>query len=337
MTARDDFDRYLAAWLTADAPSREPEPLLGRVLARTARTGRRPAWLIPERWIPMSDRTRQRVVIGPWREPRMSSFVRLAIGAAAVLIVGVVGFGLVGGSRSPGGLSASPTPTVRPSATPAETQADRPDAFPPKYVWPGRLAAGTYSTSLVWDPSVVFTFTVPDGWDSRDINIIKDDRMSIQFYRVNNVPVDTCSATPRDPAIGPSKDDLVAALSTLVSLDAAPTTASLGGQSGSYVAFTVGPGLDCDPSQFHLVSMPEPTCSEGCQHLGTWPWKGIEFTTPEHNRLWILGIGRGRVVVDALWTDEATPADLAELQTVIDSIRIATPGATPPPTRSITP
>ena len=54
MTARDDFDRHLAAWLTADAPTSEPEHLLGEVLARTARTRRRPAWRIPERWIPMS-------------------------------------------------------------------------------------------------------------------------------------------------------------------------------------------------------------------------------------------------------------------------------------------
>ena len=43
MTTRDDFDRHLAAWFEASAPSSEPEPLLGQVLARTARTRRRPA------------------------------------------------------------------------------------------------------------------------------------------------------------------------------------------------------------------------------------------------------------------------------------------------------
>lgn len=284
------------------------------------------------------DRTRQRVVIGPWREPRMSTFARLAIGAAAVLLVGVVGFSMVGSSRSPGTAGGpSPTPLTSPSPTPSQAAAPTPDVFPPSYEWPGRLAAGTYTTSLVWDPGVAFTFTVPNGWESGDINIKKDDRMSIQFYRADNVPVDSCTATPRDPAIGPSEDDLIAALSTLVSFDAAPVPASLGGQSGSYVEFTVGPGLECDPSQFILVSMPEPICGVGCGGLGTFPWRVIEFTTPEHNRLWALGIGRGRVVVDALWTDEATPADLAELQSVIDSIRIATPGATPPPAQPSAP
>ena len=51
MTARDDFDRHVAAWLSTDAPTSEPEHLLGEVLARTARTRRRSAWRIPERWI----------------------------------------------------------------------------------------------------------------------------------------------------------------------------------------------------------------------------------------------------------------------------------------------
>jgi hypothetical protein len=47
MTARDDFDGLLSAWFDDDAPGREPEHLLGQVLARTARTRRRPAWLVP--------------------------------------------------------------------------------------------------------------------------------------------------------------------------------------------------------------------------------------------------------------------------------------------------
>jgi len=54
MSARDDFSRQLDAWLETQAPIREPEHLLGTVLARTARTRRRAAWRIPERWLPMT-------------------------------------------------------------------------------------------------------------------------------------------------------------------------------------------------------------------------------------------------------------------------------------------
>jgi hypothetical protein len=51
--APDEFDRLLAAWIDADARDREPEGLLEATLARTARTRRRPSWLLPERWLPM--------------------------------------------------------------------------------------------------------------------------------------------------------------------------------------------------------------------------------------------------------------------------------------------
>jgi hypothetical protein len=38
--------------------------------------------------------------------------------------------------------------------------------------------------------------------------------------------------------------------------------------------------------------------------------------------------------MDAVWTDSATPAELAELQSVIDSVRFETPLATPAPQAS---
>ncbi len=50
MTTRDNFDRLVSGWLAEIAPTREPEPLLGQVLSRTARTHRRPGWLTSERW-----------------------------------------------------------------------------------------------------------------------------------------------------------------------------------------------------------------------------------------------------------------------------------------------
>src|SRR5262245_48957726 len=89
MTVRDDLDRHVAAWLTADAPTSPPEHLLGEVLARTARTGRRPAWRIPERWIPMSAiTTRIATPPGvPWRTIAVAA-VLLALLAGAVLVAG---------------------------------------------------------------------------------------------------------------------------------------------------------------------------------------------------------------------------------------------------------
>ena len=87
MTARDDFDRLLSAWFDDDAPGREPEHLLGQVLARTARTRRRPGWLVPERWLSVQLVTRWQTV------PRVAPLVvalglLLALLAAALLLSG---------------------------------------------------------------------------------------------------------------------------------------------------------------------------------------------------------------------------------------------------------
>jgi len=47
---RDGFDRTLVTWLASERPPREPDGLLRDVLATTAVTRRRPAWLVWDRW-----------------------------------------------------------------------------------------------------------------------------------------------------------------------------------------------------------------------------------------------------------------------------------------------
>jgi len=90
MTARDDFDRTLSAWLTAQAPVREPEHLLDHVLARTARTRRRPGWRIPERWTFMTALTTQVIPRSPvpWRTVGLVALLILGLVAAALLAIG---------------------------------------------------------------------------------------------------------------------------------------------------------------------------------------------------------------------------------------------------------
>ena len=87
MTTHDDFDGRLASWLTTTAPATEPDGFADRVLEHTARTRRRPAWRIPERWISMSTMTTSTTALGspPWR-----MFALLA-----VLLVGLVGGALL--------------------------------------------------------------------------------------------------------------------------------------------------------------------------------------------------------------------------------------------------
>lgn len=86
----NDADRLLTAWLEAAAPSREPGHLLDAVLETTARTSRRPAWRIPERWIPMATITTPVATGGRvlWVRVAVVALLLLALAAGLVLYAG---------------------------------------------------------------------------------------------------------------------------------------------------------------------------------------------------------------------------------------------------------
>ena len=87
MKTYDDTDVLVSRWLEATAPTREPEHLLGDVLRDVERTGRRPAWRIPERWFSMDTAARLRTV------PRIAPiFVALLL----LLLLAVAAYVLVG-------------------------------------------------------------------------------------------------------------------------------------------------------------------------------------------------------------------------------------------------
>src|SRR5437867_4343799 len=100
-------------------------------------------------------RTRQRVVIGPWKVPNMNMFARVAIAAAAVVAIGFawVNFGL---SRAGPGVGAQPTPTPTPSPKPLPNS--------------GRVEPGRYTlitSGTIWPgPFPQVAVTVPAGWSA---------------------------------------------------------------------------------------------------------------------------------------------------------------------------
>ena len=68
------------------------------------------------------ERKRQRAFIGPWRTPNMNKFVTIGLGAAAVVVVVLIGAQLLGspggGLGNPSSPSQEPTATAEPSASP---------------------------------------------------------------------------------------------------------------------------------------------------------------------------------------------------------------------------
>jgi hypothetical protein len=116
--------------------------------------------------------------------------------------------------------------------------------------------------------------------------------------------------------VGPTVAELAAALAGAPGFEATqPTDVSVDGVDGEYVELT-GPLPSCVESEPELWLTPDGSCR--CM-------EGVV----ERNRFWIVEVDGTRLVIDALHrpTSEGTggtpEADLAELQGIIDSIRIS--------------
>lgn len=313
MTTPRDPDFRLRAYLD-DGPTELPIRSYEEVDARIART-------------------RQRVVIGPWRDLRMPNLSRIvSIAAVAMLLVLalVLATGGAGGrpTASAAAVPASATPSLAPVPTPS------PPATPAVYRWPAPLPAGTYDTNLAWGDNLVFHFTVGDGWQAQDINIATDSyRAGVWFFPIRNVASAPCTGTMTNPQVE-TVDDVLAALGKLVTFTRAPVDAEIGGQNARYVEFVADPPppAECATDQYKLFKLPPGTCPPAvCSGLGP-DTMGLEFgAVPHHWRLWVMDVGRQPVAVAAIWKDDATTAELDAVQGVIDSFRLDTPFATQAP------
>jgi hypothetical protein len=266
------------------------------------------------------DRTRQRVVIGPWREPRMSNLARIAISAAAVLVVAVVGFNLLPGDGGLGGPGHSSTPpaTAAPTPTPAG----------PVDLTAGPLPAGTYIAHPFFAPnqSIGFQLALPTGWEAGGpagrppvgvaptTGFEGPDGMSMGFLTVTTLAGDPCRWNEAiDIEVGPTVDNLVTALTANPGYETNdPADVTLGGFSGKRIDVQVPADLDLA------------TCSQG----QFWVWnlgdgQTIYAQGPEGRfHLWILDVEGSRVLVMTHDFPGTPPDDQAELQAIVDSISI---------------
>jgi hypothetical protein len=144
MTQQRDIERLLDQWFS-DGPSQAPDRVVDIVTDRIERQSQRPAWRLH------------------WRPLPVHAYAKIAVAAAAVLIVAIVGYNLLpGGSTGVGGPAptASPTTTATPTGAPSPTTTPSPTATF-EYPTDGILPAGSNATKLF---TPAFTFTVPEGW-----------------------------------------------------------------------------------------------------------------------------------------------------------------------------
>jgi len=129
-----------------------------------------------------------------------------------------------------------------------------------------------------------------------------------------------------DPPVAPSVDDLVAALAGLAPFEVTspPSDVTFGGYGGKHLAWTV-PDLPVE-------EVGDDTRFSGCIDGVLKSWVAFVDTEPgdayygyglgDREEFWILDVAGTRLMISAGRSSGPTPADLAELRTVLDSIRI---------------
>jgi hypothetical protein len=267
------------------------------------------------------DVKRQRVFIGPWRLPTMNKLVPIGLGAAAVVVVLVVGASVLR-APAPGGVGAGPTAAPSPSAA-APTTASSPSAAAPSTAAAAGLpVAGSH---VLWsEGGVEVTVTIPaPGWTGEDAGgiLVKNDSVDppagagmIVFASeglfVYGDPCRWSSTTPATPVT--TVDALVTALAAQASRDAsAPVDITVDGHAGKSITLNV-PG-DADFS----------ACDQG--FFGSWG-VATERTPARYHQgpgqideLWILDVDGDLVVIDTTYY-AGTPAEhVAEIRAIVES------------------
>ena len=178
----------------------------------------------------------------------MNTYAKLAFATVAVAAVALIGFNLLRGSAPLG-------PTASPSATPSATA--EASASLPVLPNAGRPDPGTYTLGVTF-PTFV-RIDVPEDWEACGSGSVERGVCPTQpgggvgIWSIANVVADPCpEGQLLEPAVGPSVDDLVAALSELEGFTASqPSAITVDGFRGQQFTLTAPPdaAVACDDPQ----------------------------------------------------------------------------------------
>jgi hypothetical protein len=300
MTAPRDADRLIQAFLSegeTDLPDRAFEAVRRDI-----------------------HRTHQRVVLGPWREPHMSTIARVAIAAAAVVAIGLawMNFGPPQDNKGVGGQQTS-----APTATTAPTPSPSPKPLPNSgQVEPGRYTLIT-AGEIAPGPFPQLAVTVPAGWSADGGGLLlknygasdAEAGPALVAWQMSGTFVDPCTNhTLVKPTAAPGTDALVNALADAYAHQPGtsagpPTAVTVDGYSGKVVELTVKADITKCPDNF-------------------WIWGSNDGNsryvqgTNEIDRMYILNVEGHRFNFSARIPERTTTADRAELEAILASVGI---------------
>lgn len=241
----------------------------------------------------------------------------MCAGLVAVVVVGCAGAPVPSQTPDPTlpeGVStpASPRATPRGTIPAAATSRPLPNDTP--------IAPGEYTYGLI--PGLRMTFTVAaDGWESWGDGVVKGltepTRMAgFGFGEIASVHADPCRWQNGriEPPLGPTVDDLAAALVALPHFDlrTSPETGTVDGFAGTYLKIQIADDVvidDCDEQAFNTYIWTDGTAR---YHQG--PGQIEEF--------WILDVDGKRLLINAASFPGTDPDHLAERDAIMDTLTI---------------
>ena len=257
MTQQRDLDALLTAYLV-DGINQLPDRVADAVLDEV-------------------HRTRQQAVLGLWRTSRMNNPLKLAIAAAAVLVVAVAGFSLLPRDQSGVGGVASPSPSASPFGQTFEMTVNGSEKSVPRNL----------------------TVQLPDGWGLSDLwwaNPRGDDSSSLSFSLVTNTFSEPCEYVLRSPQVDQTIESVARGFSEISGTTAtAPVPATIAGMEAMYVEVEAPESLPCDPFWWW----------ESAPGDGNYPSSGQTL------RIWVVDAG-GQVVAVMTRTHPETSAETRE-------------------------
>lgn len=293
MRTDPETTRIVRSWLS-EGRTALPDHILDAVLAELPATHqRRPAW--PAR-----------------RIDDMNAYAKLAMAAAAVVVVAIVGYNLLpSGGGNVGGAppvspSSSPSVSLSPTAAPSTSPSDL--AFFPD----GPIEAGRHSMIR---SGKFLSVDMPPGWISHlGFRIFtRSGQQAFIFWTdaPTNVYADPCTKEPLDPPAGDTPAELAAAVASIPGIDlvSGPSDVTIGRHPAKVVTIRVREDVECAPGEFHLWYAEEPAD-------GRWP-----DALGDTINVWIIDVDGTIVWIDGSWSVNTTPALQGEMRQIVDSIQ----------------
>jgi hypothetical protein len=312
MSTDRDVTAIVRSWLDEGA-TRLPDRVLDSVLDHVPSTPQRRGFWPARRFRPMN------------------GSLKVLLAGAAVVAVVAVGFAMLPRSSPETSRGATPSPTIAPTATPIPTATPLPSPTGPRSLYrsaPQLLRPGDYVIDQLYDGRI--TFRMPARWTGLEHAVgnallVKTlgarpfgtvgNTVLLGIYAVDGVYTDPChDAAPAEPRPA-NVDEVVAALTHAVGVQAGPVTdTTVGGLPAKVFDLNNTINMDdCLENPFNQWTFKNGVGGSGGNGTSSGP--------DDHQRIWILDVGGTTILVNADEGDLSYPDDIREMLRVVDSLR----------------